>query len=131
MNQWCIKKDKNVFKLAFIFHAFPEIPEMLETYAHKKHNFQHYCETMMSQIIVFWSNREIKMPQNVVFRPDCGVKIPRNSKIVKKTRENAAKILCRENFLPLSVVQKCTSTEPLKTWSSLFVKECRESREGL
>ena len=42
MNQWCVKKDKNAFKLAFRFHAFPENPEMLETLAHKKFNFQHF-----------------------------------------------------------------------------------------
>ena len=35
VNQWCVKKDKNVFKLAFRFHAFPQIPEMLETDTHK------------------------------------------------------------------------------------------------
>ena len=40
LNQWCVKNDKNIFKLAFRFHAFPEIPEMLETDAHKKLNFQ-------------------------------------------------------------------------------------------
>ena len=26
VNQWCVKKDKNV--IAFMFHAFPKIPEM-------------------------------------------------------------------------------------------------------
>ena len=42
MNQWCVKKDKNAFKLAFrLGYAFPENPEMLETLAHKKFNFQH------------------------------------------------------------------------------------------
>ena len=40
LNQWCVKNDKNIFKLAFRFHAFPEIPEMLETDAHKKLNSQ-------------------------------------------------------------------------------------------
>ena len=39
VNQWCVKKDKNVFKFAFRFHAFPEISEMLETEAHKKFHF--------------------------------------------------------------------------------------------
>ena len=63
-NQWYLKEDKNLFS----FHAFPEIPEMLETQAHKKFNFQKYRETKMSQIMVFWSNQEIKMPRNVVFR---------------------------------------------------------------
>ena len=41
---------------------------MLETHAHKKFNFQHFGKTKMSQIVVFWSNREIKMPQNLAFR---------------------------------------------------------------
>ena len=47
------KRIKNVLELAFRFHSFPKIPEMLETHAHKKLNFQHYRETKMSQIIVF------------------------------------------------------------------------------
>ena len=59
VNQWCVKKDKNVFKVAFTFHVFPEIPQTLETDAHKKFDYQHYRETKMSQIIVFWRNREI------------------------------------------------------------------------
>ena len=50
VNQWCIKKDKNVFQLAFRLHAFLQIPEMLETHAEKKLNFQHYCKTKMLQI---------------------------------------------------------------------------------
>ena len=63
-NQWCVKKDKSVVKLAFRFHAFPEIPEMLETHAHKKFIFQHYSETNMWQVIVFWSSRKTRMQQN-------------------------------------------------------------------
>ena len=73
----------NVFKYAFRFHAFLEIPEMLETYAHKKFNFQRYRVIKMSWIIVFSSNREIK--------------IPRNSKFVQI---NPMKLKCHENFLP-------------------------------
>ena len=42
VNRWCVKKDKNVFKLAFRFHAFVKIPENLETHSFKKLNFQHY-----------------------------------------------------------------------------------------
>ena len=34
VNHWCVKKDKNVLKLAFRFHAFLKIPEMLDTHAH-------------------------------------------------------------------------------------------------
>ena len=63
VNQWCVKKDKNVFKLAFRFHAFLNFFEMLETSAHKKFNFEHYHKTKMSQILVFWSNRGIKCPE--------------------------------------------------------------------
>ena len=48
VNQWYVKKVKNVIKVAFRFHAFRKIPEMLETYAHKKFNFQHYHKTKMS-----------------------------------------------------------------------------------
>ena len=62
------KKDKNVFKLAFRFHAFLEIPEILETHVHRKFDFQYYREAKMSQIIVFWYNRKIKMLRNVAFR---------------------------------------------------------------
>ena len=87
VNHWCMKKDKNVFELAFRLHASLQTPKMFETRAYKKFNFQHYIETKMSQIIVFWSNHEIKMPRNVVFRLYHKMKIPRNSKIVKKTRQ--------------------------------------------
>ena len=61
MNHWYVKKDKNVFKLAFRSHVFPKIHKKLKTHTHGKFNFQHYCETKMSQIIVFWSNRQIEM----------------------------------------------------------------------
>ena len=84
MNQWCVKKDKNAYKIALRFHAFPEIPEMLETHAHKKINFQLYREIKMSQIIVFWTIHEIKTPQNVVFRLNRESKMPRTSKMLKK-----------------------------------------------
>ena len=67
-NQWYVKKDKNAFKLAFRFHAFPAVPILWENQAHKKFIFQHYGETYISQIIVLWSNGDIKMQRNVVFR---------------------------------------------------------------
>ena len=41
----------------------------------------------MSQIIVFWSNREIKMPRSVVFRPNSKTKMPRNSKVDQRNDE--------------------------------------------
>ena len=54
VDQWFVKKCNNLFKLTVRDHAFPNIPDMLETHAQKKKiNFQHYCETKMSQI-VFW-----------------------------------------------------------------------------
>ena len=53
--------QKNVFKLAFRFHAFLKI--------------------------LFSSNREIKMPRNVVFRMNHEIKMPQNSKLVQKNRE--------------------------------------------
>ena len=65
--------------LAFRFHAFPEIPKMSETRAHKKLSFQHYHETKMSQIMVFWSIREIKTPRNIVIRLNRGIKMQQNS----------------------------------------------------
>ena len=36
MNQWFIKIDKNVFKLAFRFRILPEISKVLETHEHTK-----------------------------------------------------------------------------------------------
>ena len=41
VNKVCTKKDGNVFKFAFRFLAFPEIPEILETHINKKFNLQH------------------------------------------------------------------------------------------
>ena len=38
---------------------------MLETHGRKKFIIQHYRETKISQIIVFWSNGEIKMQRNL------------------------------------------------------------------
>ena len=40
----------------------------------------------MSQIAVFWSNRKIRMPQNIVFRLNHEIKMPQNSKAFKKMR---------------------------------------------
>ena len=65
----------------------------METRAHKNVNFQHHSETKMSQIIVFWSNCEIKLLRNAL---NCEIKMPRKSKIVQKT----AKLKYRENFIP-------------------------------
>ena len=41
----------------------------------------------MSQIIIFWSNGEIKMHQNITFRLNRENKIPQNPKIYPKNRE--------------------------------------------
>ena len=65
----------------------------METRAHKNVNFQHHSETKMSQIIVFWSNCEIKLLRNAL---NCEIKMPRKSKIVLKT----VKLKYRENFIP-------------------------------
>ena len=65
----------------------------METRAHKNVNFQHHSETKMSQIIVFWSNCEIKLLRHAL---NCEIKMPRKSKIVLKT----AKLKYRENFIP-------------------------------
>ena len=62
------KNDKNVFKLAFMLLLSPKFLTCWKLTNIDKINFQHYRKTKMSQIIVFWSNREIKMPRNVVFR---------------------------------------------------------------
>ena len=42
----------------------------------------------MSKITVFWSNHGMKMPRNLVFRPNYEIKMPQNSKIVLKNSEN-------------------------------------------
>ena len=41
VNYWYVKKDKNILKLAFRLHAFPEIHEKLwkRKFAHGKFNF--------------------------------------------------------------------------------------------
>ena len=62
------KKDKDLFKFAFSFHTFAEIPNILETHTRKKINFPHYHQTKLSRIILFWLSRESKMLQNIVFR---------------------------------------------------------------
>ena len=54
------KKDKNAFNLAFRFLAFPEIPEILETHAHKKLNFQHNRKISMSRIMLFCQTTKLK-----------------------------------------------------------------------
>ena len=58
-----------------------------------------------SQMIVCWSNCEIKMPQNIVLRLNHENKMLRNPKIAEKFREiktqrkfNAAKISCLELY---------------------------------
>ena len=86
------RKRKKVIKLAFRFHAFAKIPELLETHAHKKLNFQLYHETKMSKIIVFWSNHQIKMPRNVVFWFNRKVKMARNSNLLKLIRQRTQRV---------------------------------------
>ena len=77
VNQWCAKNDENVLKLAFSWFYWYS----LKTQAYKKSNVQRYHKTRMLRIIVFWSNRKIKMSGN--------------SKLSKNPRnENAAKISC-------------------------------------
>ena len=83
------KKIKMYFKFAFKFLGFPNIPETLDTHAHKKLNLQHNCEIKCNCKI----NYETK---NIVFRLNYEIKIPRNSKIVKRT----GRLKCRKNFLP-------------------------------
>ena len=67
VNQWCIKINKNVFNLAFRLLLFPKFLKCWKFTHIKKNNFHHCRKTKISQII-FWSNGEIKMPQNVVTR---------------------------------------------------------------
>ena len=42
--------------------AFPKISEKVDTHEHKKVNHQRNREIKISQIMVFWSDREIKIP---------------------------------------------------------------------
>ena len=42
--------------------AFPKISEKVDTHEHKKVNHQRNREIEISQIMVFWSDREIKIP---------------------------------------------------------------------
>ena len=72
---------------------------MFQTHIFKKFNFQHCHKTKMSQITVFWSNREIKMSQNVAFRLNHEIKMLRNSQIDKKYAKLKCceKISCSEN----------------------------------
>ena len=44
---------------------FSGISEVLKTHAHKKISFQHCRETKLLQVILFWSNLEIKMPEKI------------------------------------------------------------------
>ena len=48
------------------FHTYPKFPEMLEIYAHRKINFQHYRQIKISRIIWFRSEYVNKMAQNIV-----------------------------------------------------------------
>ena len=46
---------------AFRIFVFSEIPEILETQAHKKFNLQHNRESKISRIMVYCTNPQIKM----------------------------------------------------------------------
>ena len=83
---------------------------MLETHAYKKFNFEHFRKTKMSQILfkVFWSNREAKMPRNVVFRLNREIIMPRNSKFFLK---KPCEIKTPQKFLTLKY------NTPIKTFS--------------
>lgn len=81
-----------------VFFAIPKLPEVLETHVHKK--FLSLTQPRMLRIKVFWSDREIKMPWNVLFGMNRESEMPQKSKNVKKQpRKNAAKFSYRENFL--------------------------------
>ena len=59
---------------------------MLETNAHKHFDLRHNGEIKMSRIMTFWSYHKIKMPGNIVSRFNREVKMPQDSKVVKKPR---------------------------------------------
>ena len=44
--------------------------------------------------MVFWSDREIKMPRNVVFRLNREINMSRNSKIAEKTHKITMPLKC-------------------------------------
>ena len=94
VNQWCIKNGKNVFNLAFRLLLFPKFPKLTHI---KDSVFNTTVKLKCRKLFVFWSNREIKMPRNVVLRLSREIQ-----EIFKKT----SKILCRENFLPWSIQNK-------------------------
>lgn len=74
-----------MFKLAFRFHAFPEIPELLETHARKKFNFNNAAQLKCRKIIVLWSNYEFRIPPNVGLKHE--IEMPQNSLIVQRNGE--------------------------------------------
>ena len=39
---------------------------MLETLTHENFKFDHCCQIKVPQIVVFWSNCEIEIPQDIV-----------------------------------------------------------------
>ena len=52
----------------------------------------------------------------IIFWSICKIKVPRNSKLVKKKKKksaklNAAKVSCSENFLPLSSIFQKVKTQ--------------------
>ena len=97
VNQWCIKNGKNVFKLAFRLLLFPKFIKCWKLTHIKDSIFNITVKLKCRKLCVFWSNREIKMPRNTVFRLNREIQ-----EIFKKT----SKILCRENFLPWSIQNK-------------------------
>ena len=54
--------------LASRFFAFPKLPEIWETYPHKKFNSQHNRKIKISRIMIFCSDCEIRMSRKLVFR---------------------------------------------------------------
>ena len=57
------ENDKYVFKLAFRLHAFLDIPEMIETHAHKYSIFNTITKLKCRKL--FWSSHEIKIPRTL------------------------------------------------------------------
>ena len=60
VHHWRVKNDEMYLTLHSGSYFFRNSGNVGNSY--KKFDFQHYRETKISQIIVFWANREIKMP---------------------------------------------------------------------
>ena len=100
----------------------------------KKFNFQHYRETKILPVIVFWSNYETDMLQNVEFRLNHEIQkvLKKPLKIEMPQKYHAAKILClKQKQSPRGAPRKRCSENMRSIYRGTPIMKCNFNKIAL